>query len=630
MKRLSILLLLVIALTPALPAQDADKPTEDKPAGEEPKTEKEPSAEIPADFADYIRRVWPGIDPAGEHNLADLKNYTEEAKRHDYTGKMAQLIGIYLGTLQMGPALQQLFDHYSRSKFAESPTFQVLYSVLLLQYPPGMQNVERAHEMLKRVTQTNKDYAYAWYYLAQLELGLSQQRGQLDVPGALKTIDKAIAIKDDFAAARYFKADLLFKTSRDHAEVVAVLEPVLKGKLTMSADSYNELMRLYVSVASESAFEEMVKAHRARPEFTVRHQARVGIILAIQCIPHPDRTDKALGILAEIEQVVTPSTDPEVAILTHRMSASFCFQKLVEIGRTQPDAKEEFNKVYDELVRHHREAVEIEETHLPMAMRGAEAVAYVEVLMKVAERKPSAGLQQQEREKALLWLDTYLKETELPANSRRRLENLHANIHLMLNPTEEGYIRKLENYEAAKDNPKILVELAVKREAVRRDMEKFTLKVSLDFFVRHINSSDDSIVRNAAYLASHTARQRGGEAIAIVGKAIADRFEKLSELNSEAQYRLLDDLGLAMRDLGDKAGLERVVRQIAVIAGSDPASRYFSQLMAGWIEREFLNTIPNAPKALRSTYTHSPSKCVDWLKELAEAIKKAREDEERG
>jgi hypothetical protein len=312
------------------------------------------------------------------------------------------------------------------------------------------------------------------------------------------------------------------------------------------------------------------------------------------------------------------------------MAASSCYQKLVELKPDLPKSKDDFDSFYDELVRHHRKAVEVERLHLPMAMRGDEAYRFVRVQMEVAEDEPSAGLRQQKQEKALLWLQTYLKETDLPASKRRMLEDAQATIHLMLSPTEEGYIRKLENYEAAKDNPKVLVELSVKRERVRLGIEQFTLKVSLDFFVRHINSSDDGIVRNAAYLASHTARNRGGEAIAVVGKAIADRFEKLSELSSEAQYRLLDDLGLAIRELGDKAGLERVVRQLVVITENNPSIRDLSKLMSGWTSGEFLKTINGAPKAMGALDRRTPAVCAAWLKELAEAIKKAREAEEKG
>jgi hypothetical protein len=282
----------------------------------------------------------------------------------------------------------------------------------------------------------------------------------------------------------------------------------------------------------------------------------------------------------------------------HRLGTTCCFAKLEQLSQDLPARKEEFDAFYEQLIDHHRKAAEIEARHLPIAMRGEEAERFVMVQMKVADGEAGAGLRQQKREKALLWLGTYLKETDLTASRRRRLEDLQANIHLMLNPTEEGYIRKLENYEAAKDIPKLHAELATKRDRVHGQFEEFTLLVSLEFFLRQINSSDDNIARHAAYLAGHTAKNRGGEAVPRVGKAIADRFEKANELKTELQYRFLNDLCESSRKLGDKPALERIVRQLITIAENEPSKYEFSQLMSGWTEDAFLKTIAGAPKAM--------------------------------
>jgi tetratricopeptide (TPR) repeat protein len=627
MNRLWMLLLLTITLLPALPAQDADKPAE-----EEPKAEKELSTDIPADFVAYVRTIIPNADPVGEHSLAELKNYTEKDKRHRYTATMAQLVLMYLKDLDLGSAISNLFDQYSRSKFGEYATFKVLHAVLLTYYPATGQNTDRAAEILLQLTKTHKDYAHPWYYLANVESLRQDRSGTPNFAEAKRLLQQAIDIQPDYIEAKLFKVELMIRTpATTRADLIEVLKPMIEAKAPDDLDEYSRLLTFYASaLAGPDEFAKVITAHLARPELTEKQRIRAMMIHANRYLAPPVRPDDALQAFEGIEKIVDPAKDPIVALRMHQLGASCCFQKLVELSQKLPDSRADYDGFFAELLRHHRRAVEIEQVHLPIALRGDEAERFVMVQMKLADGEPGAGLRQQKREKALLWLGTYLKETDLTASHRRRLEDLQANIHLMLNPTEEGYIRKLENYEAAKDIPKMHGELATKRERVRLQLEEFTLQVSLDFFLRQINSSDDNVARHAAYLAVHTAKNRGGEAIPLVGKAIADRFEKAGELKTELQGRFLDDLCDSIRTLGDKTGLERVVRQLVVIAENEPEKYQLSQLMAGWTADAFLKTIAGAPKAMGAQDRRSPTTSAAWLKELADAIKKAREAEEKG
>jgi len=102
---LPVLFLLLLACAIPVRAQEA-KP-EPAPAADE----EDPG--IPADFNEYLKKTYPGLDPTGAHDLFSLKDPKNKEERHTYTAFMAQLLLEYMGTLDMGSTISKLFDQYS-------------------------------------------------------------------------------------------------------------------------------------------------------------------------------------------------------------------------------------------------------------------------------------------------------------------------------------------------------------------------------------------------------------------------------------------------------------------------------------------------------------------------------------
>lgn len=88
MTRLLPFVLLCLALAAALPAQEPPKP--------DPKDRAEEPAGTKPDLSAFVKRQYPGLDPAGEHDFTRLKNYTDGAKRFEYTRAMARLLIFYI------------------------------------------------------------------------------------------------------------------------------------------------------------------------------------------------------------------------------------------------------------------------------------------------------------------------------------------------------------------------------------------------------------------------------------------------------------------------------------------------------------------------------------------------------
>ena len=113
MTRLIAILLLLVFAVPAC-AQ--------APAKEEKKEDKQDEVielGIPADFNAYLKKTYPNLDPGGEHDLFNLKDYKDKNKRHAYTVAMTQLLISYMTDLGLGSTIAKQFDQYARLAWAQ-------------------------------------------------------------------------------------------------------------------------------------------------------------------------------------------------------------------------------------------------------------------------------------------------------------------------------------------------------------------------------------------------------------------------------------------------------------------------------------------------------------------------------
>jgi tetratricopeptide (TPR) repeat protein len=615
-------LLIALLAASALPAQE--------PAQPEPPVEK--AAEIPADYSEYVRKIVPGADPLGEHNLFKLKDYTDKDKRHQYTATMAQLVLVYLKDLEMGSTLTKLFDQYARGKYGEYATFKVLHALVLSQYPSTGSNLDQAEKIFREAADQFKDFAYPWFYLAQIEIVRAEHDRGRGIQPAIVAISKAIQIQPDFLPAIALKAQLLagFSSTRT-AEAIALLEPVLKGKLPADPETYAELLQVYFMAAGPDAFHQMVDAHLKREDLSDRHRMHALVTKAAAYVG-AKQADDAIAILEEVEKKADPRTEPAQTLKLRRMLADAWAGKakaLIDEDPSLTNTRKDFEVYLAAAATYYESAAEADRLYMPIAMRGIDAGVYVTFLFEMAklEMRHSVSVARRRAEQAATWLDRYLKdkETNLSGIRRNTLENLRSIINLTLNPTEDGYLDVLSVLDIENDVDKIRHELATTRERVRMNAQVFTKARALDLFLRFLDSRERPIVRDAAFLAADTARRIGPEAAERAGKAIAEKFETEEELNSDEQGDLQYDLCESIRLLFDSKSMERVLRHMAVLAENSSNTIKLQRIMRSWAQDDFLSRIPNAPANLSRLKMGNNADCATWLRAVADAIKKNRE-----
>lgn len=599
MIRLCLLLALALSAAPLL-AQEDEK---EIPA----------SAEIPADFTDYIKRVFPTLDPMGEHDLFDLKNPTDADELHDYTGQMARLVLLYINQLEMGATLSKLFDQYSRGRYAEYPAFKVMHAILLLQYPPGRRDAVEAEKLLREVAAQHADFAYPWYYLAQvaqLSAANQQDRGAAE---RLRRIDRALEIRADFIQARVVKAEILVSTNRN-LEAVKLIEPMVKGKLPQDPDDYADLIRWYAIAAGTASLHAVVDEHLAREDLPRGFRVRA-LHLKARTYMLELRFDDAIGTLQKALEITDPKREPEAHIRILTDTGECWSGKAVAMQRDEPSKREEAAKLLDEALSFLRQAAEAERVNLPVAMRGIYAERYLLYLWKGAGKK----------EAAVNWVTSYLKETDLTAARRAALSSRLQEILLEVNPTEQGRVSLLESYVKQDDMPKLESALATARQNVRTQREKFSTERALTLFTQLLRSPVRKIVADAAFLSSDAALAIGGDAPARAAAAIASRFEEEKECNSDQQAELQLELSNALARLDHKPSWERVVRHFASLVDEASSFGPFPRVMHVWNEPEFLSRLKHAPQ--RFARSRNNTAAAKWLRELADAIRKELDEE---
>nr|MBP9893549.1 hypothetical protein [Planctomycetota bacterium] len=158
-RHLPLCLCLLFAATGCAQTPDAKK--------EEPKAEA--ALETKADLTAFLKKQYPDIDPAGEHNYTKLKNYTDPRQRFVYTRAMARLLSFYVEVCGHGAMLAKQFDAWANTELVNQPTFNALHSIVCTKYPDGRPNVQAAQDLINRALQQDPKFEYAHYLNARIQ-----------------------------------------------------------------------------------------------------------------------------------------------------------------------------------------------------------------------------------------------------------------------------------------------------------------------------------------------------------------------------------------------------------------------------------------------------------------------------
>jgi hypothetical protein len=574
---------------------------------------------IPADFNDYLRKLYPGLDPGGEHNLFALKDPKDKEKRHEYTIAMTQLVLEYMTTLDMGSTIAKVFDQYSRGKEATQVTFKVLHAVVLRYYPASKPNISESEKLLREVTDQAPDYAYPWFLLAQFfEFPRMLQLQNTSPRDVLAALDKALEIKPDFLGAMLLKCQVYMQANPPRvADVKDLITPFL-AKLPSRLDDFELLMMLYATSQSEKELEAKVKELIDGGKLSNAQEFR---LRRVQVLGQVDlnQLDAAAINLTEMLKLIRQSEQPSEAIWTNRQLADCWGKKAMRVRTLDPElsdpaSRKNFDEFTAEAIALYGLCAEIERQHLPLALRGIEARGYVEFLV-FCERF----------ERARDWLVKYLAETDLAAPQRTVLDNLRILIDVQLNPTEDGLLDMYESYVASDNMEKLALSLGLAEQNVKLKQEHFKTERALTFFLGQLDNRVRMTVGFAAVLAADTALQIGGDAIQRAGEAIAARFEKETELNSEEQAKLQAALCGALQLGGHRPSQERGIRHAAKLIEESTAEGLRNMMPAilnVWSGASYLKGLKNPVAEPSAMERFRPKEATAWLKKLADAVAK--------
>ncbi|MCC6464743.1 MAG: hypothetical protein IT463_05325 [Planctomycetes bacterium] len=584
-------------------------------AAQEPAPAEADKNAIPADFTDFIKRINPRLDPAGEHDFFRLKNPDKADARHAYTDSMARLLQIYLERLDLGSTLSKLFDQYSRGKEASYPTFKVLYALLLVQYPPGQTNMQEGTKLLREAATMAPDYAHPWYYLGEIESARLRAVQGTSPKAAIEATDKALALRPDFLIARMLRAELhLGVRPPQVAEALALVEPMV-ADASLGSEEITQALDLYGRATSDDKLLAKCETLLALPGLDTDRRAAIRG-LGAATLRMAKQTDKAIQWMEAAMKDAEAGLDPQPAIRAHRFLAECWGIKAIDLRREDPNLTGDKNRLFDEYVeaarREHQTCADLEAKRMPVSLRGGEAAAYLHFMVQ--------GLE--DYQGALEWLDKYLKETDLPAARRTSLEGVARTLRQRINPVEDEQVKQLEDLLARDAVDELVNALVGARQNVLRGV-RFKSEAAQNFFVSALDNRDRRVVLHAAALAADTALNRDAEARAKAALAVADRLAREIECNTTEQSELQQELLHALVRMDDRPALARAVKHLRTLVDGATASRISLELdrvAAVIADDDFLKKVKDAPEKLSSLQRRSKDKLSPWLEALAKAL----------
>ncbi|MBX3473256.1 MAG: hypothetical protein KF754_02660 [Planctomycetes bacterium] len=616
-------MMLALLMCSSLQAQ-GEKPTDPPPAPEPAPT----SLGISADLNTFIKQVYPELDPAGEHDLFKLKNYSDAAKRHEYTGAMARLVALYVTRLDLGSTVAKVFDQYARGKEGAQVTFKVLHAVQMLQYPPGSSNWPEAEKILREAGAMAPDYAYPWYFLGEVEIAKLRSGLVSNPKGAMEAVDAALKIKPDFFAAVLLKADLLMgHRPPKEAEAAKLLEPLL-AKIAPSPADLENLLSSYGRVTTQAKMLAYIDELLKRPGMTPNLKASACTIAA-SAHKHVMALDDAITWMERSRKEVDIKVDPEAVIRSYRFTAECWGMKAVQLREKDPaltgENRTRFNQFVEAARKDFLTGSDLDAKYLPIELRGMEAQRYVTFLYSIGEL-----------ESALTWLEEYLESTALPVHTRNVLERMLLQIRAKVDPNEEILVEQFRDLVSRDETEGLVIALDTARVSAETGGVHFKTLPALKFFIDQLKHRDRRVVELSARLAADTAvtmrksdkdEAAGKARVAETGQAIAARLEDEIECKSEDQSMLQTALVRTLIELEHWPSLARAGRHVRkLLDGMEladrPVPRQLERVINVLVRKEFQDKITDKPEVPGALQRRKAGVVSEWLQKLAEAMDK--------
>lgn len=637
MKRLLLMVMLLAVGVPAIaqdsPDPNAPKPTSDKTedstdeadASPDKTDEKEADNSVDpdefslkTDFIAYIKKLNPGLDPEGKHDLFNLQNPTGK-ERHEYTGNMAKLMLIYLQRLHYGSMVAKLFDQYARGQYANEAVFNCLYGLLLTQYPPGNSNWVDAQKYLnKAISLAGNKFAWAQYLLGEIELGKLRAGATSSASVALGYANDALTDSPNFLKAKLLKVRIYLAANPPAQPEAAKILDTLKNKIPANPDDYEEVLTHYGNAFTNEKLVELIDQQLVGGKLSNAHKERAYSVAAI-ALRQAGKLDEAIDYMRKVLDLSDPKANPEPAIRAHGFMAQCWGIKAINLRRSDPDLKEGDNqKDFDTFVegarKNHEKAAMLEAEYQPIDYRGVEASAYVVFLYRGVARL----------EDALVWLEDYLAKTDLPATRRESLERVAARIRNILDPDESGLLEQIRDSIKSKDDGNLRAALRTTTQNVARGIHLKSDEAK-DLMTELVNHHDREVTAMAALLLADTVTQREGQDRSAAAKVIVTRFEKEKETKTPEQSSLQQSLLQALRLVGDWKALAAAARHMKVLLDSADfrIRNELAFVVAVLHDKQFLGLLgADAPETLARRNLKKPAKVKDWMDELADALDK--------
>ncbi|MHC4840544.1 MAG: hypothetical protein ACYTDT_06210 [Planctomycetota bacterium] len=595
----TLLMLVMALLCGSITAQDAaeeipenpsEQPTKES-AEETTEEEEEETQQIPADFAKYILKKYPKLDLKDEHDIFNLKDYSNVDKRHSYVESMTQIMQMYYSVLDMGSTYAKVFDQYYRGKHGTQASFRCLYAATMLYYPPGKGNIAKAETMLRELGAEVKDFAFPWFFLAQLNYE-RLSRGAATIEEVQELVDKALKIRPNFKRATLLSARLkLFSSPPKLTQCTKLIEPLLTDK-SVDSDLLEDAFTVYVVSAGFEDAEAKATELCKGSELSVLDKTRINLVLGSQYIKR-QQPDEAVNWLEKALKLIVPENDAETAMSAYEAMAVAWSMQATLLKQEDPNLEGGNSKLFEDYVKaaseNHKLSASIETKHLPVAFHGIQALKYAFFLRTAME----------DHEQALEWLEKYLAETDLTVRRREGLESVVRNIKNKLNPTEVGFLEQIDEFVKAKDDKNLKAVLVTSGVEVRNGAMHFKTRRALKTFVSLLDHKDRVVVGLTATLLEDTARTIGDDAIGSAGDALAKRLEQETECVSDEQSRLQVQLHGSIRRSGHWPTWIRAMKHAKLMIDSIEGRRITAPLKnvnSIWFSDEALGAVPTAPE----------------------------------
>ena len=574
-----------------------------------------------ADLNDFLKRQYPGLDPAGEHDFMKIKNYSDGLKRFEYTRAMARVLMFYVNKCQFGALISKQFDATAKTEAKNQPTFNCLHAVVLLSYPEGRGNVMEAEKLLRAAIKLDPTYECPYFWLAKIEYERFRIQ-QATKTGVEDLLAKAL-LRPLFADALALKVRLLLtQATPDKAAARQVLEQMFE--ITPDdPETFQEMLGFFAECSSVGELVERVDALAKLNKFAKRYMAQahafcgVALMTAKEFEPASRKFETALTMVEVTE-------DPYSVIAWRFALGTTWATMALDLRSREPKLYGEHRTMFEKLVASAKAnfelGAELERVHLPVDLRGSGALRYVSFLAE----------QIGEYEQAIEWLAKYIDRTSLKDTVYVRLTSLLLELRGLVQGDERSRIEVLKQTLEKEQIEKFVAMLGVEHAKVKEKGLHFLTGESQEFLSKLMSHQSREVAGLAAFLLADCAMQRKPEDVESAVNAILKRLEQESELLTAEQADFQQRLVQALL-LFDKRGIDlRAIKELRriVAASKETTLPADARSLIGefsnetWVRKVF----GDANRTLRSSHILKVERVKVWIDEAIIELEKSAKD----